>query len=189
MMFAFSRMSLLWKILLSTSVALTILFVVTLSIVQRRVVRTTYRTLQEEVNGSFQAYDSLWKAQAEKLAAIGLVLSKMSDVRAAFRTEDQATIRDTAGELWSTISDRKALFLVTDPEGNAIASLGGVADSLLTENIPVVRASKVHFPRQTSGFMLQGGHLYQIVVTPVYIDSAQGETLLVFVYRPDRPLK
>ena len=86
----FSRMSLLWKILLSTSVALTTLFAVTLAIVQRHVVRTTYRTLQEEVNRSFQVYDSLWKAQAEKLAAIGLVLSRMSDVRSAFTLRRRA---------------------------------------------------------------------------------------------------
>ena len=174
----FSRMSLLWKILLSTSVALTTLFAVTLAIVQRHVVRTTYRTLQEEVNRSFQVYDSLWKAQAEKLAAIGLVLSRMSDVRSAFSTRDQATIRDTAGELWSTVSDQKALFLVSDPEGNVIASLGGAPGSFLKENLPVVSASAPRFPQQTSGFMLKEGRLYQIVITPVYVDSVRGETLL-----------
>ena len=49
----------------------------------------------------------------------------MSDVRAAFSTGDEATIRDTAGELWSRISEENAIFLVTDPRGRVIASLGG----------------------------------------------------------------
>ena len=34
---------------------------------------------------------------------------------------DQATIRDSAGELWSKISGRVAIFLVTDPRGASIA--------------------------------------------------------------------
>ena len=54
------------------------------------------------------------------------VVSRMSDVRAAFSTGDAATIRDTAKELWDKISREDAIFLVTDPRGKVIASLGGV---------------------------------------------------------------
>ena len=45
------------------------------------------------------------------------LLASMSDVRAAFGTRDQATIRDSASELWSRISTSAGLFLVTDPRG------------------------------------------------------------------------
>jgi signal transduction histidine kinase len=178
MIAGFSRMSLLWKILLSTSVALTTLFAVTVVIVQRQVTRTTYRTLDNEVNGSFQAYDSLWRARTEKLALASVLLSRMSDVRAAFRTGDQATIRDTAGELWAAVSDQQALFLVSDPEGRVIASLGGAPESFLNGKLPVISAAAKRFPRESAGFVLHQGNLYQVVVTPVYVDTARGEALL-----------
>ena len=58
---------------------------------------------------SLQAYESLWKSRGDKLGSVSLILSQMSDVRAAFSTRDQATIRDTAGELWAKISDEALL--------------------------------------------------------------------------------
>jgi signal transduction histidine kinase len=178
MTLGFSRMSLLWRILLSTSVALTALFVFTLVIIQNRVVSATNRTLEEQVNGSFTAYDSLWRARADKLAAVSLVLSKMQYVRAAFSTRDQATISDLAGEFWPGVSGEQPLLLVADPEGDVIASLGRAPANLLKGSLQVVPAAARRFPMQSSGFMLQGGDLYQVVVTPVYIDSARGEVLL-----------
>ncbi|HTM52307.1 MAG TPA: ATP-binding protein [Bryobacteraceae bacterium] len=175
--FGFGSPSLLWKILLSTSVALTALFGVTGWIVQNHVINTTSLTLEEEVSSSFQAYESLWKSRAEKLGLVSLILSGMSDVRAAFSTGDQATIRDTAGELWAKISDENALFLVTDPRGRVIASLGGIPGSPISRDLPVVRAAASQFPRQAAGFMEQNGHLYQIAVTPVYVESTRGPAL------------
>src|SRR5919206_1794204 len=137
----FGSLSLLSKILLSTSVALTALFGITGWIVQNHVINTTALTVEEEVASSLQAYESLWKSRAEKLGSVSLILSQMSDVRAAFSTRDQATIRDTAGELWAKISDENALFLVADPKGRVIASLGGVLQSALSRDLPVVRAA------------------------------------------------
>src|SRR3989449_4543037 len=171
-------LSLLWKILLSTSVALTALFAVTGWIVQNHVIHTTDQSLEEEVASSFQAYESLWKARADRLGSVSLILSGMSDVRAAFSTGDQATIRDTARELWAKISDENALFLVTDPKGSVIASLGGVPSSSLSRDLPVVRAAASQFPRQATGFMVHDGHLFQIAVTPVYVESLRGPALL-----------
>ena len=66
--FRFSSLSLLWKILLSTSVALTALFGITGWIVQNHVISTTSLSLEEEVASSLQAYESLWKSRGEKLS-------------------------------------------------------------------------------------------------------------------------
>ena len=172
------RMSLLWKILLSTSIALSMLFAVTLVIVERHVMRITYRTLEQEVNGSFKAYDSLWRARADKLATVSLLLSRMSDVRGVFGTGDEATIRDSVGELWTEISEQEAFFLVTNPRGDVIASVGRGSGPLVRRNLQVVSAAAIHFPRQSSGFMVQDVGLYQVIVTPVYVDTAGGPALL-----------
>src|SRR2546423_9539479 len=101
MRFGFSRLSLLWKILLSTSVAITLLFAITGWIVEKNALDTTARSLEEEVQASFQAYRSLWQSRLSRLASVSLILSQMSDVRKAFGTGDQATIHDTAVGVWS----------------------------------------------------------------------------------------
>ncbi len=177
-MTSFSRLSLLWKILLSTSVAVTALFALTGWIVQRNATDTTSRTMEDEVGASFKAYESLWKARADSLRSVSLILSTMSDVRGAFQTRDQATIRDTAGELWSRISDENAMFLVTDARGIVIASLGGMPAAPLRQDLEVVRVAAHQFPAQASGVLMSEGRLYQAVFTPVYVQSPQGSVLL-----------
>ena len=173
-----SRVSLLWKILLSTSIAVTLVFAITGWIVQDSAMRATSSGLDEQVRTSFHAYESLWHSRAEMLASVSLVLSRMSDVRAAFGTGDAATIRDTAKELWEKISREDAIFIVADPRGKVIASLGGRLDDALDEDLPVVREAAGGFPRQASGFLMAGGHLYQIAVTPVYVQAGGGLGLL-----------
>jgi signal transduction histidine kinase len=170
-------MSLLWKILVSTSLAITVLFALIGWIVQDQSVRIASSTVEEEVQNSFQAYDSLWKAQAEQLASVSLVLSRMPDVRAAFSTRDELTIRDTAGEVWDKISRRGTFLVVTDPKGDIISSLGD-AGYFKARSFPAVVAASRQFPKQAQGFIEQDGSLFQIVATPVYVASAQGSALL-----------
>ncbi len=171
----FSRLSLLWKILLSTSVAITVLFALTGWIVQRDAILTTSQSVEEEVKASFQAYTSLWRARAVYLAKISLLLSTMPYVRAAFNTGDQATIRDTAGELWNKISDDEtAFFLVTDARGRVIAALGGLGADTLPRGMDEVRRAERNFPQQVTGFAVRDGHLLHFTVTPVYVQTATG---------------
>jgi signal transduction histidine kinase len=173
-----SRIPLLWKILLSTSVAITLVFAVTGWIAVYSATRATSHSIDHEVQASFQAYQSLWKSRADRLASISSVLSAMSDVRAAFGSADAATIRDTAGELWARVSDEDAFFLVASPRGQVIASLGGSPGQSLPEELPVVRAALSHFPAQASGFLALDGRLYDVVLTPVYVQSTGGAALL-----------
>ena len=173
----FARVSLLWKIMLSTSIAVTLLFALTGWLVQDQFARIASLSVEEEVRQSFEAYRSLWKARANQLASVCSVMSRMSDVRAAFGTGDQATMRDTAGEIWSKVSDQDAFFAVTDPRGAVLARLGG-SSGLRGPTIALVPKAESRFPEQASGFLLEGGQLYQVVLTPVYVDSSSGAGLL-----------
>jgi len=175
----FSRLSLLSKILLSTTVAITILFAITGEIVLRSITHTMSASLQDEVQASFHAYTSLWKAKAGLLSSVSRIMSDMSDVRAAFSTGDRATIQDSLGELWRKISDESAFFLVTDPEGKVIVSLGGRTG--LTLPIEIVQAATDRFPEQADGFFAQNGELYHISVTPVYVQSSRQDKAVITV--------
>jgi signal transduction histidine kinase len=184
----FSRLSLLWKILIPTSLVMTLVFAVTGWLVQRSVVNTTYASVEQEAKASFQAYDSLWKARATLLKSVSEIISTMPYVRAAFGTGDQATIRDTAGELWSRVSPEDAFFLVSDAQGRELVSLGAPASFVPNDDLPMVRVARAQFPKQASGFVQKGDQLFQVVVTPVYVQSPGGNALLdvlVAGYRVD----
>src|SRR5262249_52546786 len=135
----------------------------------------------DEVQGSFHSYVSLWKARTELLSSVSQIIAGMSDVRAAFGTGDQATIRDTAGELWAKISSLSGVFLVTDPRGKVLASLGGVTLPSLRGNLDLVQAASARFPAQSSGFYLQDGDLFHFAVTPVYVQAGRGQSGLISV--------
>ena len=174
----FSRLSLLWKILIPTSLVMTLAFAITGWLVQRSVVSTTYASVEQEAKASFQAYDSLWKARARLLGTVSQILSTSDVIRRAFGTGDAATIRDTAGELWSKVSTDDAFFLVSDPQGRAIASVGVPAPFAPKDDLPMVRAARNSFPSQASGFVEHGDQLFQVVITPVYVQSADRPALL-----------
>lgn len=171
----FSRLSLLPKAVLVTSAAITVLLGVTGWLVLRYAVHTTSQGLEDEVRSSLHAYESLWRSRSDMLSSVSLVISNMSDVRAAFSTGDQATIRDTAGELWAKISHDDAIFLVTDPQGFVVASLAGATH---LPELRIVRSAAPRFPAQAIGFMQDESRLYQVVVTPVYVQSQHGPALL-----------
>ena len=185
----FSRLSLLTKVMLSTSVAITVLFALTGEIVLRHITQTMSQSLEDEVQASMHSYASLWKSRTELLSSVSLIIAGMQDVRAAFSTRDEATIRDSAGELWSKISSLSGVFLVTDPQGKVITSLGGVTLPSLQRNLEIVQTASAQFPGQASGFDLEGGELYQFAVTPVYVQSTRGQNVLINVlvagYRVD----
>jgi len=167
---------------------MTVVFAVTGWLVERSVVSTTYASVEQEAKASFQAYESLWKARADRLASVSQILSTMSDVRRAFGTQDQATIRDTAGELWSKVDTEDAFFLVSDAQGTVIASLGAPATFVPNDDLPMVRVARGRFPKQAFGFVQKTDQLFQVVITPVYVQSVGGSALLdvlVAGYRVD----
>lgn len=177
----YRRLSLLWKIWLSTSVALTALFALTGWVVQRHALETTLRSVREEVETSFQAYVSLWRTRAEMLRSVAAVIASMPNVRAAFGTRDPLTIRDAAQEVWARVAsdlEESAFFLVADPEGHLVAVLGEPPAARLPRSWELVRESRGRFPAQVAGFAVLNGSLVQLVLTPVYVDTPRGPALL-----------
>jgi len=181
MKFRLHSVSLLWRILFSTSIAITVLFAAMGWLLQDQFVRIASATLENEARASFRAYESLWKAREDQLASISLILSRLPSVRSAFGTGDGATIRDSASEVWDQLSHPETLFLVCDPQGAVIASMAGPGQEKATpqmSQIAVVRSAAREFPKQARGFVTLGDRLYQIVITPVYVATTQDSALL-----------
>jgi len=171
------RLPLIWRVFLSTSLFTTLVFALIGWVVQNHSAATTSLILEDELQSSFRAYESLWKARADMLASVSRVVGGMPEVRSAFGTGDRATIRDVAGELWVRIAQGDAVFLVTDPEGKVIASLSSSVPASLTR-IDAVEAATPKFPEQGTGFTFLGDQLHRVVITPVYVDTARGPGLI-----------
>lgn len=171
-------MPLRWKIWLSVFGIVTGLFGIAGWLLQRHAVESAARSLEEEVNAGFQAYESVLRARQEMIGSAALLLSSLPNVRAAFGTGDPATIRDSATELGSYLSPtlKESTFLVvTDPRGATMAVLSG---SPKLNRWPVEAAVVPSAPRQVSGYHVQEGMLFRLVLTPVFVDSARGPALI-----------
>lgn len=175
------NLSLLSKIWLSTSVAVTALFGVTGFLLQRQMLDTTNQTLQQEAQASFLAYESLWQSRSESLASVAAIISSMPNVRSAFQTRHRPTIRDAAGELWEKVADtlkETAFFVVADPSGNSVAALDSQSPVALPPSWSMIGKVRDKFPKQAVGFSQINGQLFQLVLTPVYVDGGADRQLM-----------
>ena len=81
-----------------------------------------------------------------------------------------------------------ALLLVTDLKGQVIASVGSAPHPAAWRELDVVPEAAQQFTPRTSGssfkdpqangFMVKEGNLYQVAITPVYVQSGSGMALL-----------
>ena len=175
------RFGILTRLWLSTAILLTTMFGTAAWVVQRHAAETALLSHNDEVAASFQAYESVWRARQEMLGATSQIISSLPNVRAAFGTHDVATIRDSATEVWETVKQRAeegSFFIVTDPNGTIIAALASDSPSVLPASWPVVARVQGVFPQQVSGFRVQENKLFQLVLTPVYVDSSRGKLLI-----------
>ena len=172
--------SLVWRVLLFTTLATVALFSASAFLLGSYALGVTRNSIEDEIAASLREVELQWRTRADSLARASLLLSRMSDVRSAFLTRDIATIRDTANDMWSQVSSERAIFLILDPEGHRLASLGGGASDLTTAPRLILQAAQ-RFPSQASGFIFDAGRLYFAVFTPVYVDSSTGGEALLDV--------
>jgi signal transduction histidine kinase len=165
----FRRVSLLWKIWLSTSVALTAMFAVIGYLVQRGVQETATRSLMEEAQSSSKAYQALWEARAGILESLASVLSGMPATAKALQARDPEAVRSILS-LWERAPSKlrgHSFLLLTDAAGEVITHHPAVLPFELDAK-PLVSAASVQFPRQGRGFFVQNSMLHQVVLNPLY---------------------
>src|SRR5580700_7135241 len=138
----FVRRSLLVKILLSTSGAVTLLFGITLLVVLGNINRSLSASLKEkeEVRASFQAYESVWQARQELPRSVSRIVSEMKEAPSAIGT-DKAAIEVSSRELWAKVSRTDPILPIADPNGKLLASLGGVTSLSPTQSLEIVSAA------------------------------------------------
>jgi signal transduction histidine kinase len=143
--------------------------------------------VEQEVRASLATVGASLESETEHLATASALLASMSDVRKAFGTGDTATIRDTAEEFWKRAQAghhdvEAAAFAVVGPGGTVQASVAGQTPSPLAMGrqlqSSVLDPARRAFPRQCRTFALWDGAVWQVLLTPVYVDSGNRPALL-----------
>ncbi|MBZ5625276.1 MAG: HAMP domain-containing histidine kinase [Acidobacteriia bacterium] len=181
------RFSLLAKIYLSTAVAVTALFAAAGWFLEQQASLALHDGVEHEVRASLGTIDASLQSRAEHLSTASALLASMSDIRKAFGTGGRATIRDTAAEFWARAQAGRAdasnaAFAVADPDGTVLASVGGQTPSALSEGrqLPpsLLNPARRAFPKQSGAFAAWDGTVWQVLATPVYVDSGESTALL-----------
>jgi len=181
------RSSLLAKIYLATAVAVTALFAAAGWFFLYQASAALHSGLEQELRASLATADASLESRTEHLATASRLLASMSDIRAAFGSRDAATIRDTTAEFWAraeSIHDHvePAVFAIAGPDGNVLVSVGGQSTRALADGqqLPatLLKPARRAFPGQSRAFAEWEGTVWQVLATPVYVDSSSGPALL-----------
>ncbi|HLJ50383.1 MAG TPA: HAMP domain-containing sensor histidine kinase [Bryobacteraceae bacterium] len=191
------RFTLLAKIYLSTAGAATVVFAGAGWFFERQASRALHDGVGQEVRASLGTIDASLESRVEHLLTASALLASMSDVRSAFGTRDRATIGDTAGEMWTRASAGhadavNAAFTVAGPGGAILASVGGQAPSALQTgrqlSASILEPARKAFPKQSTAFAVWDGSVWQVVATPVYVDSGTRAAGLLSILLAAYPL-
>ena len=181
------RGSLLAKIYLATAVAVTALFAVAGWFFLYQASAALHSGIEQEVRASLATADASLESRTEHLATASVLLASMSDIRAAFGSRDSATIRDTAAEFWARAEavhnhPDVAVFAVAGPDGVVMASVSEHTPPELEtgHRLPdgLLEPARRAFPRQSRAFARWDGTVWQVLATPVYVDSSARPALL-----------
>ena len=175
----FSRLSLLWKILIPTSLVMTVVFAVTGWLVQRSVVSTTYASVEQEAKASFQAYESLWKARADRLAI--REPDPEHHVRRAQRIRYRGSGHHSRHRRRTVVEGghRRRVLPGLRRAGHGDREPGRAgylrSERRSADGARGPRAVSRNRPPDSSS---KADQLFQVVITPVYVQSAGGSALL-----------
>ncbi len=181
------RRSLLAKMFLATAAAVTAFFAAAGWFFLYQASSALHSGLEQELRASLATADAALESRTEHLATASALLASMSDIRAAFGSRDEATIRDTTAEFWARAESvhryrDSAVFLVAGPDGVVLATVAGQTPTALESGhrLPetLLGPARAAFPRQHRAFAHWDGIVWQVLATPVYVDSGNRPALL-----------
>ncbi|MBS1812509.1 MAG: HAMP domain-containing protein [Acidobacteria bacterium] len=159
--------------LLSTAILLIAAWVINVV-----VVRQARQQVQVEIETLLPIYNAVWEENARSLAAIGTTMANSPIAKVVFGNEraaqDKATIHEMVADLTSETTAQVDLVVITDGAGKVIFAERNGADYVLNEELQAARQT-AHDQKQTPGFALFGGRLYQLILTPILLQSGNDQ--------------
>lgn len=181
------HVSLLGKIYLGTAVAVTAFFAAAGWFFLYEASSALHSGVEQEVRSSLATVDASLESRTEHLATASALLASMSEIRLAFGTRNVPTIRDSAGEFWARAEAghthvEDAAIAVAGPGGTVLTPVVGQTPSAMADGrqLPpgILDPARRSFPRQSHSFAQWDGTVWQVLITPVYVDSGNRAALL-----------
>ena len=159
--------------LLSTAILL-----VAAGVINAVVVRQARQQVQAEIENLLPIYNTAWEENARRLAAIGTTMANSSIAKVLFGNQraaaDKATLREMIADISTEMTAHVDLILITDGAGRMIFAESNGQDFPLAAEFTSARAVASH-QKQSQGFALMGEKLYQLVLTPILLQSGNDQ--------------
>jgi signal transduction histidine kinase len=162
------------RLFLGSALLTTAILLIAAWVINEQVVTQARRQVQAEVKTLLPLYDTIWNEKARALATLSQTMADSAIVKTVVgdprASNDSQTIRELIADFNRGISQRVDLILFYDGGGKLlIAQLDGQPVSEPNE-LPAARSVAVD-QRQAQGFALLGSRLFELVLTPVVVQS------------------
>ena len=172
------QLSLRTKLFMASALLATSILLIATVIINNLVVKQVRQQVQNEVENLLPVYDAAWEENARSLAAIGAMMANSSMAKTVFGNEraarDNATIHELMADLSSDSTARIDLTLISDGAGKVtFAELQGKTEHPINDLTGAREVAATQ--KQNQGFTIFDGALYQLVLTPILLQSGNTE--------------
>jgi signal transduction histidine kinase len=166
------------RLFLASALLSTAILLIAAWVINNQVVRQARQHVLAEIEDLLPVYDSVWEENARSLSTLGLTMANSQNVKIIFGDErarrDRETIKDMIADFGGESGSQVDLALITDGAGNVtFADLRGNEAPVVAE-IAAARAVALS-QRQSQGFAIFGGKLFQVSLTPVLLQSGSDD--------------
>jgi signal transduction histidine kinase len=173
-----SRINLRTRLFMASALLSTLILLVVAAVINSLVVEQARQHVQAEVESLLPIYDAVWEEKARSLAAIGTTMANAPIAKVIFgdprAAQDRATIHELLADLTSAATAHVDLVFFSDGAGRiTFAEIQG-ADALPLDELAAAR-DVAEKQQQVQGIARFGTKLYQLVLTPILLQSGNAE--------------
>lgn len=166
------------QLFLTSALLSTAILLIAAWVINNLVVRQARQQVQAEVEGLLPVYDAVWEENARSLATLGLTMANSPNVKIIFgdarASRDRETIREMIADFGGDLASRVDLVLITDGAGKITFTDMRGSDAPPVSELAAARAVADN-QKQSQGFTIFGGKLFQLSLTPILLQSGRDE--------------
>jgi HAMP domain-containing protein len=174
--------SLRGQLFISSALLTSALVLVTAWVINSQVIGQVRQQVQAEVETLLPLYESVWDEHARRLATMGAALADSPIVKLVFgnagASRDQRTLHEMVADVSEDTLTTGDLVLMSEGSGKVFfAEQQDATSPEMANQIGNLEAARIasESQKQSRGFTMIGGRLYQLVATPVLLHSGSDD--------------
>jgi signal transduction histidine kinase len=170
--------SLRTRLFMMSALLSTVILLVAAWVINTVVVRQARLQVQAEIENLLPIYNAVWEENARSLAAIGTTMANAPIAKVVFGNEraaqDKATMHELIADLTSETTAQVDLILITDGAGQVVLAEMKGQEFILADSLGAAHQVAEN-QKQAQGIALFGNKLYQLVLTPILLQSGNDQ--------------